>query len=189
MIENQYNNLINTPSDINEHMPTLKRYAEECEHVTEMGVRWVVSTYAFLVAKPKTLVSIDMLPPNHWGFNDINKLIDEAKETGCDFNFILANTLEINIEQTDLLFIDTWHAYRQLKAELNLHHNKVNKYIIIHDTTSYEFNDERPYGNPAFRGDDRGLWPAVIEFLEENKEWEIKERFTNNNGLTILARK
>lgn len=35
----------------------------------------------------------------------------------------------------------------------------------------------------------KGLWPAVVEFLEQNPEWYLKERFTNNNGLTILARK
>jgi hypothetical protein len=29
---------------------------------------------------------------------------------------------------------------------------------------------------------------AIIEFVKKNPEWYIKERFTNNNGLTILAR-
>jgi len=188
MIENHYNNLVNTPSDINEHLPTLRKYAEECKHVTEMGVRWIVSTYAFLAAKPTTLVSIDMQLPNNWGV-DITPLKDEAKNIGCDFNFILANTLEIEIDQTDLLFIDTWHAYKQLKAELSLHHDKVNKCIILHDTTTYEFSDESGYENFGFRGDGRGLWPAVVEFLEDHKEWSVKERFTNNNGLTILERK
>jgi hypothetical protein len=33
-----------------------------------------------------------------------------------------------------------------------------------------------------------GLWPAIEEFLAEHSEWEIQQRFTNNNGLTILAR-
>ena len=188
MIENQYNNLVNSPSDINEHLPTLRKYAEECEHVTEMGVRWVVSTYAFLVAKPKTLISIDMQSPNKWGRN-IDHLKGDAKNIGCDFNFILANTLDINIEKTDLLFIDTWHAYKQLKAELNLHSKNVNKYIILHDTTTFEFRDEEDYEEFGFKGDGKGLWLAVVEFLEENQEWEIKERFTNNNGLTILAKK
>ncbi len=42
-----YNNLCNEKSDINEHLPTLKRYAEKCDHITEMGVRSVVSTWAF----------------------------------------------------------------------------------------------------------------------------------------------
>ena len=34
----------------------------------------------------------------------------------------------------------------------------------------------------------RGLWPAVEEFLENNTNWKIKERYTNNNGLTILEK-
>ena len=34
-----------------------------------------------------------------------------------------------------------------------------------------------------------GLWKAVEEFLTENDNWIIKERYTNNNGLTILEKK
>jgi hypothetical protein len=33
-----------------------------------------------------------------------------------------------------------------------------------------------------------GLKPAVDDFLNENKNWKIKEIYTNNNGLTILER-
>ena len=188
MIENTYNELVNKSSDINEHLPTLRRYAEECEHITEMGVRWVVSTYAFLVAKPKTLVSIDIQLPSTWNA-DITPIEQGAKDLGCDFSFHLSNVLDIEIDQTDLLFIDTWHAYKQLKAELALHHSKVNKYIIFHDTTTYEFSDEGGYTEFGFEGDGQGLWPAIEEFLEEHPEWTIKERFTNNNGLTILHKK
>ena len=35
----------------------------------------------------------------------------------------------------------------------------------------------------------RGLWPAVEEFLEDNSDWELFVRFTHNNGLTVLKRK
>ena len=34
----------------------------------------------------------------------------------------------------------------------------------------------------------KGLWPAIAEFVENNKEWVISERYFNNNGLTILSR-
>jgi hypothetical protein len=81
MIENKYNELVNTSSDINEHLPTLRRYAEDCEHITEMGVRWVVSTYAFLVAQPKTLVSIDIQLPETWGAN-LKPIEEGAKAIG-----------------------------------------------------------------------------------------------------------
>ena len=47
-LETKYVNLCNTHSDINEHLPTLKEYAQECNSVFETGVREVVSSYALL---------------------------------------------------------------------------------------------------------------------------------------------
>jgi hypothetical protein len=34
----------------------------------------------------------------------------------------------------------------------------------------------------------RGLYTALMDFLDENKNWKVKEHFTNNNGLTIIER-
>ncbi len=178
VLEHMYNLKCSTPSDINEHLPTLKKYAEECEHITEMGVRWVVSTYALLMGKPKRMISYDI--------NEIvwQPILDIVKYD-TDFEFRVANTLDLEIEETDLLFIDTLHNYNQLKGELTLHGNKSRKYIIFHDTTAFEWIGESYEGKVG----ELGLWPAIAEFLEENKNWELHERFTNNNGLTILKRK
>jgi hypothetical protein len=175
-IEEIYQRLCNTPSDINEHLPTLKRYAEECPHITEMGVRHIVSTYALLMGKPKVMVSYDIMDCN-W------KPIAEAVKEDTHFEFKMGNTLEIEIEETDLLFIDTLHNYNQLSKELALHADKVRKYMIFHDTTSFEFVGESYTGRR-----EKGIWPAIQEFLDGNKQWELKERFRNNNGLTILER-
>jgi cephalosporin hydroxylase len=188
-IEEKLNTLIQTPSDINEHLATLKNYTARCEHVTEMGMRWIVSTYAFLAGKPKTLVSIDMTHPRVFGA-DISIVENYAQELGCNFSFIESNTLNLEIDQTDLLFIDTWHAYKQLIAELRLHQGKVNKYIVLHDTTSYANHDESSY---VALGEDWqpqgiGLWKAVEDFLAEFPSWKLEHRYTHNNGLTVLAR-
>ena len=37
-LEEMYEKLCTTESDINEHLPIIKKYAEECEHVTEIDV-------------------------------------------------------------------------------------------------------------------------------------------------------
>lgn len=179
-LEQKYLDLCNKNSDINEHLPTLKRYTQQCETVTEMGVRWIVSTYAFMMGDPKKLISIDIKHPNEYDGN-LNEVIDIAKENNIDFKFVLGDTREIEIEETDLLFIDTWHVYEQLKIELEKHAPKAKKYIIMHDTTLFEHNGE---GQGYI-----GLWPAVEEFLAANSQWVIHERYTNNNGLTILKRK
>lgn len=178
MLQQTYDELCARPSDINEHLPTLKKYAKECEHITEMGVRWVVSTYALLMGKPKKLISYDI--------NPIDSVpIQQMVKGDTDFEFRVANTLDLEIEETDFLFIDTLHNYNQLKGELELHGNKARKYIAFHDTTSFEWIGESYEG----KVDEKGLWPAIEEFLEVNPHWEVHERFTNNNGLTILKRK
>lgn len=189
-LEQIINQIYLTPSDIKEHIPTLIEYASECESITEMGVRAITSTWAFLGSAPKRLISYDMEDPSHYGSN-IQIVYDVAKQYGLNFTFTKADVLKINIEETDLLFLDTWHAYDQLKAELEKHSSKARKYIIMHDTTSYEYRDEPLTSENTFEGEKssgKGLWPAITEFLQSNPEWEIHKRYTNNNGLTILNR-
>lgn len=48
-------------SDINELLPHIVRFAQDVEHVTEFGVRDVVSTWALLAAYPKALRSYDIV--------------------------------------------------------------------------------------------------------------------------------
>lgn len=178
-LEEIYKENCDTYSDIYEHLPTLKKYTEECQHVTEMGVRYVVSTYAFMMGKPKRLISYDILPVENFGINrmDLKKL---AHDNGVFFDFYVGDTTKIEIEDTDLLFIDTWHVYQQLIVELRLHGNKSKKYIIMHDTTKF--------GEMGECGEGEGLMKAVHEFIESNPHWVIYEKFENNNGLTILKR-
>lgn len=188
-LQTLYESYCNYPSDINEHLPTLKKYADKCDHITEMGVREGVSFVALLNGKPKKMVGIDI------NLKEGVKLIQELAESeGLNVEYIYGDTRSINIDPTDLLFIDTWHVYEQLKLELTFHHRKVNKYIILHDTTTYAYKNEKdfPHWNPPLVKQIQepiGLWPAVEEFIQENPNWIIKERFTNNNGLTILENK
>jgi len=188
-LEQRIQDLYNTPSDINEHIPTIFRYGQECDHITEMGVRGIISTWALLGSLPKKMISYDIQNPNEWD-QDINEVYQAAQSHGVDFTFTQANVLDVEIEPTELLFIDTWHAYKQLKSELKLHSDKASKYIILHDTTSFEFCDEKSYEmwGDEWKGDGTGLWPAIEEFLIENPHWKLHERFENNNGLTVLKR-
>jgi hypothetical protein len=181
-----YNEEFNKPviySDIKEHLPTLKRYAEQCSHITEMGMRNIVSTWAFMMGKPKKLISYDVEDPPSLR---LEAAYTGAREIGIDFKFIKQDVLEADIENTDLLFIDTWHITDQLKKELEIHSEKVSKFIIMHDTTTFGINGEDSNHQPTLKG--QGLIPAIHIFLESNTKWKVKEVFTNNNGLTILER-
>jgi hypothetical protein len=174
LIKEKYEFECNRGSDINEHLPTLKKYSEECNHITEMGVRNIVSTWAFLMGNPKKLISYDI--------NQINETIikNTLIDTDIEFSFILGDTTKIEIEETDLLFIDTLHNYEQLKIELKLHGNKSKKYLIFHDTTLFGERNETNQGI--------GLNPAINEFIKENTHWIEHKIYTNCCGLTILKR-
>jgi hypothetical protein len=160
-----------TKGDIEEHMDILKLYASKCNNITELGTRKIVSTWAFLAGNPKKMTCIDITHPNDYGVGEIyNDLIISCKEENINFNFILADDLTIELEETDLLFIDTNHYYNQLNQELQLHGNKAKKYLIFHDTEIKE------------------MTTAIFEFIKNNPQWIIIEYLHNNNGLIVLER-
>lgn len=189
-ILNKFEEVSNTPSDINEHLSVLKKYASECNSIVEMGVRWITSTWAFLAANPKKLISLDLYHPSHYGGN-LQEVFDAIQTTQIQYTFIQQDSLTYNMEECDLLFLDTWHDYLQLKKEIFRHHSKVKKYMIFHDTVSYGFVNEDPnISGPSNLETNlpKGLCPAIDEFLFANKNWVLWEKMANNNGLTILKR-
>ena len=193
MLNKKFNLLCLSPSDINEHLAAIKDFASDCETIIELGVRIPISTFALMMGKPKTLTSVDILHPDHFGGGSELELAYEcAKQEGVDFSFILNDSISYEFDQCDLLFIDTWHTYRQLISELITHQSRVKKYIMMHDTTTYASDDEANWAvspEPNFDGDVKlGLWPAIEDFLEHFPEWEIHTRYTHNNGLTVLKR-
>jgi hypothetical protein len=195
VIDSKYTEYCSKWSDIYEHLPTLARYASECKHVTEMGSPGGAS-YAFASGlknntNSKIVIvrqeSEDIIFKNACAVENINVVFHKS------------SSLECPLEQTDLLFIDTWHVYGQLKRELDRWNSHVVKYIIMHDTTVDEWAGEtiRARWNPKEQSEKtgipvheitKGLWPAIREFLASHPEWKMRERYTNNHGLTILER-
>ena len=173
-----YQGLCAMQTDINEHLPVLRKYASRCTHITEMGVRKAFTTWGFLAGLTDRgggiLHSIDCTHPSNSGGHGtgLGPVYEVCDGKEIEFVFFEEDTLKIDIHKTDLLFLDTNHVYVQLKEELKLHSSKTKKYIICHDTESCK----------------RELKPAIREFLESNKEWKMIEHLVNNNGLTVLER-
>jgi hypothetical protein len=200
LIQNKYPNKVSI--DICEHLTTLYTYAKECNSIFETGVRGCVSSWAFLNGlNDSRETNKKQMLLNDIEKCDIDDLINVAEMIDIDVQYIWKNNLDIVVSGTyDMVFIDTWHVYGQLKRELEKFSVLANKYIIMHDTTVDGIYGEtiRNGWNASYQSEctgipveeiTKGLWPAIEEFIENNNDWYIKERFTNNNGLTILARK
>lgn len=153
------------------YMEYLERLASECKIIVEFGVNTGSSTTAFACGLPADglLVSYDL---NH----DCHR--DREPQPEC--RFIVANTAKLeSIPECDLLFIDTLHTYTHIKEELK-HGNSSWKFICIHDTAIHETLGED--------GSRPGIWQAVLEFLEDNLHWTIRDRMYGKWGMTTLER-
>jgi hypothetical protein len=200
LVKSKHDYLCNTSSDINEHLPTLYEYATKCESIIELGFRRCVSTWSLIYgllnnnSDKKSILVNDITECN------IDELLDGTKDLNIDVRYEWINDLELNIDNNvDLTFIDTWHVYGQLKRELNKFSAITNKYIIMHDTTidgiggetvRYNWDAEKQSKESGIPAEEIkcGLWKAIEEFLENNENWKLRERYHNNNGLTILER-
>jgi len=148
--------LIEHSVDIIDHKETLANLAMN-QDVVEFGVRCGFSSVCFLKTC-KSLTSYDI---------DFTDQAKQLKKECPSWTFNHKSSLEVQIPECDVLFIDSEHTYKQLTAELNMHHHKVKKYIAMHDTNMPELSN------------------AMFEFIE-NTNWTIHYKTDSCNGLTVL---
>lgn len=198
-LEKQYQFHRDLPSDINEHLPTLKELARKCSSAIEIGIRGIVSSWAVLQGLSesscpnRSYIGIDIDPPKEEKLSLLKKL---SHAHGIKFFFIQGNDMEVDIEPADLLFIDSLHTYCHLTYELEKFSPKIRKYIALHDTSAPwgDCDDDHYFGNYSeypshYDRTKKGLWPAVMDFLDRHPEWTLEARYYNNHGFTILKRR
>tara|TARA_R110000822_G_scaffold257586_1_gene383135 strand:- start:505 stop:1167 length:663 start_codon:yes stop_codon:yes gene_type:complete len=202
-LQYQYELVCKKNNDMTPYGPILHYIGTNVSSVIEMGIgplslglnsTWCLlqGLYESPFTGDKKFISYDILEdPININIYDAQKV---AIELGIDFKFMIADSGTVIIDKADLLFIDTEHTYQHLIKELRLHSPKIEKYILIHDTSApygnwedWPFNHERR-GELANSPEKYGLWPAVVDFLQENKEWKLNKRYEHNHGLTIIER-
>lgn len=176
LLLSEYNKSCAKVSDINHHLPLLHDLANRCSHVTEFGVRTGESSKAILSSRASHIRMYDIQQDAN-----LANLVSMCQENGKDVIYRIQDVLSLEIEPTELLFIDTLHTYSQVKAELDRHSWKVSRFIAFHDTHTFGLTDEPGYSGP-------GLLPAILEFLSVNPQWKVMSHTHINNGFTVLAR-
>lgn len=167
------------PSDFHEHVPTLKELAARCGHATEISA-WQKPADVALAAglgEQGRFTSVCRRAKPQWKHL--------AKYLGERFKGVEAEGAAVELEPTDLLFVDTEHDAEILFAILERHHAKVNKYIVVHCTETFgETGDQRDAAGNAKPGVLQGLG----QFLSRHMEWGVIRRDTNNHGLMVLSK-
>lgn len=171
----RYHEACRTPSDINEHLPTMVALCRELQasKVIELGTRGGVSTIAWLYGLEETdghLWSVDIDPApdlehDRWTFLQ-----------GDDLDPAIVRQLP---DSADICFIDTEHSFEQTLSELNVYRWKVRPggALVLHDTELMHPFGLR--GQPPFP-----VKKAVEEFChDEGLTWK---NYPTNNGLGVV---
>jgi hypothetical protein len=179
-IEELYQWVRRIPRDLNEHSEQLKVVAYNSRHVTEFTKRRE-STLYFLAGRPEYLISYNAEGTDPMMTVIKNTVVRDTGEEGhISFTINTGNvdSLLVDIDETDALFLDTEANYVRLSEELKKHSSKVRKFIVIHDTM---INGEL--------GDDGklGLNYALREFVKENPQWKVYSFSPAQYGLTVLT--
>ena len=172
--EKEYQKACAKDTDMCEHLPWISEITSRCKHATEFGVGYAQSTRGFLRQ------DIEMHSYDINVYPETDAYFKAAIAGGRNVTLHVQSTLKANIDPTDVLLVDSYHSYDQVVQELALHSHKVKKYIFFHDTTL--FGDRG-------QGGEKGVWLAIDEFLSTHPEWQLVERKTNNNGMTLIERK
>lgn len=172
-----YHWAVTNPRDLNEHLPRLRALASEVNHATEFGKRRE-STLALLAGFPDTLMSYNLEDEWNSRFHRAAQIYGKFKKMHTA-GAAASDSLAVDIEETDLLFLDTYHNAARLWQELTKHAGKVRRWIVLHDTSYY-----------GETGDDgkAGLMVAVRAWVKQRPDWFITFRTDQQFGLTILSR-
>ena len=155
-----YDRVRTSKGTIEQHMPTLRHLAEQCQHVTEF-TRTKGSTVALAAGLTGTLVSYN---------TDTNRLVDEAAKL-APWATIARNQPEVvPIQETDLLFLGGDRDAARLALELATYTN-VRRWIVLHDIARHS-----------------ALATVAAEFLKENPQWFVSTFDLKQGGLVVLSR-
>ena len=176
--------------DSDQHALTLYAIAlgHKAKRILELGVRNGDSTRPLLLAAKKNngfLTSVDIQPTSYVAPENLAPHWQFIQKDALDF---LQN--ENPSDPYDLIFIDDWHSYNHVKAELEQIDRLVSPktVILLHDlmygNTCPHYHCDLTLGNGQWANG--GPYRAVAEL--NSQFWEFAT-LPYNNGLTLLRKK
>ena len=176
----------------------------ECSSITQIGGQSLLPAIKTLKKLSKTSLSKKRFLAIDQQFLDSKKEAAAktlAKQKKIDFTFWRVNDAYIEIESTDLLYLDGLRTYYHLSHELNRFSKNVRKYICIPRLSLKEENgeteEEANYcGNYSeypvpLSANKRGIGTAGRDFIATHREWVVVESapsLSHEEELLILKR-
>ena len=188
-------------TDVNEHLLYLSKLTKECISVLQCGGDHKSDClWAFINGLVNNKKDTKVLDICHVKMFDTIQPIQEAcSENDVSHTYFLGSSLNVPEKEYDMVYISTWHVYGHLKRELSKFKDSTKKYIVMHNTEVDKvqgesircgFNIDQQLKDSGYSLEEitTGLQKALDEFLENNKDWKVKQHFQHQHGLTVLEK-
>ena len=147
----------------------IKLKASECQTYRELGIMQGATAAAAALAGYEKLhlidISIQPFKPYISLFDSIKPKVTIEERSSIRYK-------PNELEKVDFLLIDSLHRDGHLKKELSIHAQRVNKYILFHDT----------FVKKELQG-------VIDKFVKANyREWTLVEYYQENVGYTLIKR-
>jgi hypothetical protein len=175
-------NLLQKHAETNKQIYTLLRFACRCDHVTSLTMNTWESAIAFLAGEIDTI--------RIYNLGDIDNKAKEtytniAKELDIDFQ---VRKVEEDIENTDLLYINTPAEGNYRAMELSKYAKRVRNFMLLPNTVAHAHQ-----ASPNIKLSDGvnpiGLVFGINHFIQNHDNWFILEHDDVLPGMTILVNK
>jgi len=175
-----YENLA-TNIHTDQHLLCLHKYASRVTSAMIMGAKSGLSLLTLISAGVKTIVLWD---PEKQDCKDFEKV---CADSGVEFRHVYGE-IRPPIEQTDLLYIDTFSECHLKFSELNQFAPSVNRYIIIPRTYTHAHDGETGFVLPN-NLQPAGVIHGINNFITQSPQWHILEHQYWAPGMTVLYKR
>ena len=149
------------------HHNIIRDKAKDCKSYRELGVMQGATAAAAALAGYEYLELIDTHPKPFMEYESLFKKYNYKLIVDSSTNLIIEDRPFV-----DFLLIDSNHKPAHLRKELEIHPQKVNKYILFHDTFAV-----------------KTLQDVIDEFVKKNyTDWALVEYYQENVGYTLIKR-
>lgn len=141
-----------------------------CDSYRELGTNQGASAF---VAVATNIKFMDLIDITFEGMISNKHILETyGHKNNIKINFYETNSLDAKIDyEVDFLFVDSLHRPEHVKKEIEKYEPLTKKFIMFHDTTLYP-----------------KIYSIVLDFLKNNKNWELFEVETEMAGHTIIKR-
>ena len=152
----------------------LIQYAQGMRSVVEFGTWNGQGVAIFAKAGVSNIISCDI---------ELGRVSEDRIKELCpdsDIQFIKEDSLNPSRDfEADFIFFDTMHTYEHVIKELRTRAKGAQRYFAVHDT-----NYPPSYKNPK-----KLVRDAVLQYLEEDDNFELELENTTSTGIMVARRR